>query len=139
MRPAGLVVLFLTVIAIAACGGEDDAAQAEETVSEAITGIAEGDAGKVCSKLTPAAEKKVLATLRKNPIGPNIRAKSCEDAVTKFHAGLSQAIRNALLDGEVEDAKLDGDKAVVHVLGAGLDVELRKRDGTWLITGGFFD
>ena len=43
-----------------------------------------------------------------------------------------------LRDGEVEDTRLDGDKAVVHVTGAGMDIELEKISDRWMITGGLF-
>jgi hypothetical protein len=138
MRLASLTALLLVAPAISACG-HDDAADAEATVSSAISGIAAGDAGKVCSKLTPAAEKKVLVALRNNPVGPNIKAKTCAEALTKLHASLTQAQRNVLVDGEVGDAKITGDTATVHVVGAGMDVELQKRHDTWVITGGFFN
>lgn len=138
MRLASLTALPLVALAIGACGA-DDAADAEETVSSAISGIAAGDAAKVCSKLTPAAEKKALVALRDNPVGPDIKAKTCEEALTKLHASLTKAQRAVLVDGEVGDAKINGDKATVHVVGAGMDVELAKRNDAWVITGGFFN
>jgi len=138
MRLASLTALLSAALAIGACGA-DDAADAESTVSSAISGIAAGDADKVCSKLTPAAEKKVLVALRDNPVGPDIEAKTCEEALAKLHASLTKAQRAVLVDGEVADAKVTGDKATVHVVGAGMDVELQKRNDSWVITGGFFN
>ena len=138
MRLASLIALPSIALAIGACAN-NDAADAEATVTSAISGIAAGDAKKVCSKLTPAAQTKVLAALRHNPVGPDIKAKTCEEALTKLHASLTKAQRAVLVDGEVGDAKLDGDKATVHVVGAGMDVELQKLDDKWLITGGFFN
>jgi hypothetical protein len=137
MRLASLTALMAVAFAIGACGGNNDAADAEATVSSAIKGIAAGDAGKVCAKLTPAAKNKVLVALLHNPVGPDIRAKTCEEALTKLHASLTQAQKNVLVDGEVGDAKVNGDKARVHVVGAGMEVELQKRNDKWLISGGF--
>jgi 2',3'-cyclic-nucleotide 2'-phosphodiesterase (5'-nucleotidase family) len=136
MRLATLIAPTLVALAIGACG-TNDAADAEATVSSAIKGIAAGDAGKVCAKLTPAAKDKVVVVLRHNPIGRDIKAKTCEEALTKLHASLTQAQKNVLVDGEVGDAKVKGDKATVHVVGAGMEVELQKQDDRWLITGGF--
>lgn len=138
MRSSSISALALVALAIGACG-RDDAADAEETVSSAISAVAAGDADKVCSKLTPAAETKVLVALRNNPVGPDINAKTCEEALRKLHASLSAAQRAVLVDGEVGDAKVEGDKATVHVVGAGMDVELEKRNDKWVITGGFFN
>ncbi len=95
-----------------------------------------GDAGKVCDQLTAAAKKELLATLADNPLGfDDIHAKTCEEGIAKLHDALPQPIRAVLADGEVEDAKVDGDTATVHVVGAGTDAELRKIDGVWKITG----
>jgi hypothetical protein len=138
MRLACPTALLAIALAIGACG-TDDAADAEATVSSAISAIAAGDAGKVCSKLTPAAEQKALVALRNNPVGPNIHARTCEEALTKLHASLTKAQKAVLVDGEVGDAKVTGDRAKVHVVGAGMDVELHKRDDAWVITGGFFN
>ena len=137
MRFAGLSVLLLIAFVVGACG-QDDAADAEATVSSAISGVAAGDAGKVCGKLTPAAEKKVLVELRHNPVGPDINAKTCEEALTKLHASLTKAQRAILVDGEVGDAKVKGDKATVRVIGVGMTADLQKIDGKWMITGGLF-
>jgi hypothetical protein len=138
MRSASLTALLFVALAVGACGGSD-AADAEKTVSSAISGVAAGDAGKVCSKLTPAAAKKALVALRHNPVGPDINAKTCQEALTKLHASLTAAQKAVLVDGEVGDAKVHGDKATVHVVGAGMDVELQKRNDSWVITGGFFN
>ncbi len=136
MRAAVLAALLVAIL-IAGCGG--DAADAQDTVSAAISGLAAGDERKVCAQLTAGAEKQLLAVLADNPLGfPDIHAATCEEAITKLHAALSPPVRAVLEDGEVDDAKLDGDKAVVHVVGAGMDVELEKISGSWKITGGLF-
>ncbi len=136
MRAAVLAAALVAVL-IAGCGG--DAADAQETVSAAISGLATGDEQKVCAQLTAGAEKQLLAVLADNPLGfPDIRAETCEAAITKLHDALSAPIRAVLEDGEVDDARVDGDTAVVHVVGAGMDVELEKISGRWKITGGLF-
>ena len=38
----------------------------------------------------------------------------------------------------MQDTRLDGETAVVHVTGAGMDIELEKVDDRWMITGGLF-
>ena len=138
MRRASLIGLLLAALAAGACG-RDDAGDAEQTVSSAVTAVAKGNAAEACSKMTAAAQRKLLVALRSNPVGKPIRAGTCEDGLKKFHASLSQAIRDVLVDGEVGEAKVVGDKATVMVIGAGLDVQLAKRKGKWLITGGFLD
>ena len=136
MRRTGLAALLLLAVAGAGCGGSPSP---EETVSTAVSGLSKGDEQAVCDQFTPAAKRKLLAVLADDPpLVEEVRAATCEEAITKVHAQLSQPIRAVLEDGEVDDAKIDGDRAVVHVTGAGIDVELRKLDEEWKIVGGFF-
>jgi hypothetical protein len=133
MRAAFLAAVLLALLA-SGCGGDE--AAVEDTVTAAVSGLAKGDGDQVCDRLTAGAKRKLLATLADNPLGfANIRAKTCVEGITKLHAELPQPIRAVLTDGEVEDAKVTGDRATVHVVGVGTDAELRKVDGTWKITG----
>jgi len=137
MRAAVLASLLVAAL-VAGCGG--DSAKAEDTVSAAISGLSKGDAKKVCSQLTVAAEKKLLVVLADNPLGyPDIKAGTCEEAITKLHSQLDKPTRAVLEDGEVDKAKVSGDKATVHVTGAGMTLDLQKISGKWMITGGLFD
>ncbi len=136
MRPA-LVASLLIAALIAGCG--DSSPSPEETVSTAISGLAKGDEKKVCAQVSPEGEEKLLVVLRDNPLNLIVNASSCEEAIVKLHAMLSKAIRAAMQDGEVDDAKVTGDKAVVHVPGFGMDVELEKVDEKWQITGGLLN
>jgi hypothetical protein len=132
------VVAAVLVAALpAGCGGGSPSP--EETVSRAISGLSAGDEKKVCAQLSPEGERRLLVVLRDNPLGLIVVAESCEEAITKVHAKLSKPIRAALQDGEVDDAKVTGDKAVVHVPGFGMDVELEKAADEWKITGGLLN
>lgn len=137
MRAAVLATLLVAALA-AGCGG--DSANAEETVSAAISGLSEGDAGKVCAQLTAGAQKQLLVVLADNPLGyPDIKAANCQEAITKLHAALDEPTRAVLQDGEVDEAKVNGNKATVHVTGAGMTLDLQKISDKWMITGGLFD
>ena len=137
MRSGSLALLSVVALLAAGCGG--DAADAEDTVSSAVSGLAEGDGKQVCGKMTVAAQKQILALLADNPLGfPDIKARTCVEGIEKLHAALSQAQRNILVDGEVGEAKITGDKAKVRVIGVGMEADLQKLDGTWKITGGLF-
>ena len=137
MRAGLLAVLVIAAFLAAGCGSEAD--KAEDTASKAISGLAMGDEQQVCDQLTPAAQRKLLAVLADNPLGfPDIRAANCEEAITKLHAELPPEIKAALEDGEVDEAKVEGEKAVVHVTGFGMDLELEKISDDWMITGGLF-
>jgi len=136
MRPAVVASLLIAAL-LAGCGG--DSASPEDTVSKAISGLSAGDEKKVCAQLSPEGERRLLLVLRDNPLNLIVEAETCEEAITKLHAKLSKPIRDALRDGEVEDAKVTGDKAVVHVPGFGMDVELEKVAEEWKITGGLLN
>jgi hypothetical protein len=139
MRSASLALLAVAALLAAGCGG-NDAGDAESTVSTAVSGLAKGDARTVCEQLTPAAQRRVLAVLATGPLGLTpIKATSCVRAIGKLHAALPQVIRNILVDGEVGSAQVNGDKAKVRVIGAGMTADLQKIDGTWKITGGLFE
>ena len=104
-----------------------------------MSGLSKGDEKKVCDQLTEPAKRTLLEVIADDPpIIEPVQAKTCEEAIVKVHAQLSQPIRAVLEDGEVDDAKITGDKAVVHVTGAGADVNVQKIDGEWKITGGLF-
>ena len=138
MRSVTLALLAVAVLMAAGCGASD-ASKAQDTVSAAVSGLGTGNGKKVCDQLTAAAQKQILALLADNPLGfPNIKATSCVQGITKLHAALSQAQRNILVDGEVGDAKITGDKAKVRVTGLGMQADLQKIDGRWMITGGLF-
>jgi hypothetical protein len=134
---AAVLAAALIVLLVAGCGGDE--AAAEDTVSTAISGLAEGHEQQVCDQLTAGAKKKLLAALADNPLGfRNIRAKTCEEGIAKLYDSLGEPIRAVLRDGEVQDTRINGDKAVVHVTGAGMDIELQKISDRWMITGGLF-
>lgn len=137
MRAAALATLLVAAL-VAGCGG--DSAKAEDTVTAAVSGLSNGDAKKVCAQLTVGAEKKLLVVLADNPLGyPDIKAATCQEAITKLHSQLDKPTRAVLEDGEVDEAKVNGDKATVHVTGAGMTVDLQKISDKWMITGGLFD
>lgn len=137
MRIAWLTALLLIALATG-CG--DSSPSPEDVTSAAVSGLSKGDEKKVCAQLTEPAKAKLLRVLADDPpIVGTINASSCEDAIAKVHAKLSQPIRAVLEDGEVDEAKVTGDKAVVHVTGAGTDVQLQKIGDEWKITGGIFE
>jgi len=137
MRIAVLAGLLLAAL-VAGCG--DSSPSPEDVTSAAVSGLSKGDEKKVCAQLTEPAKKKLLRVLADDPpIVDPIRAATCEEAIVEVHAQLTKPIRAVLEDGEVDEAKIDGDKAVVHVTGAGTDVELQKIADEWKITGGLFN
>jgi predicted lipoprotein len=138
MRSVSLALLAAVVLMVAGCGNSD-ASQAQDSVSAAVSGLGTGNGKKVCDQLTAGAQKQILALLADNPLGfPDIKATSCVEGITKLHAALSQAQRNVLVDGEVGDAKVKGNKATVRVIGLGMQADLQKIGGKWMITGGLF-
>jgi hypothetical protein len=138
MRSVTLALLAAAALLAAGCGG-NDADAAKQTVSTAISGLAKGDATTVCKQLTPDGARKVMRVLATGPLGlAPIRATTCREAIGALHDALPKVIRDVLVDGEVDNAKVTGDKATVHVVGAGMTAQLQKVGGSWKITGGLF-
>lgn len=136
MRATLLATLLLAGLA-AGCG--ESTPTPEDVVSTAVSGLAVGDEKRVCAQLTEPAKRKLLDVIAGNPpIIEPVQASTCEEAITKIHAQLTEPVRDVLRDGEVDEAQITGDKAVVHVTGAGTDVELQKVSDEWKITGGLF-
>ncbi len=134
---AAVIASLLLAVAAAGCG--DSAPSPEEVTSAAVSGLSKGDEKKVCAQLTEPAKRKLLEVIADDPpIIQPVEASTCEEAIVKIHAQLTKPIRAVLEDGEVEEAKITGDRAVVHVTGAGTDVELQKVSDEWKITGGLF-
>ena len=102
------VVAVLVAGLLAGCGSSNPSP--EDVVSSAISGLAAGDEKKVCAQVSPAGERRLLVVLRDNPLGIVVEATSCEEAISKLHAKLTKPIRAAMADGEVDDAKVTGDK-----------------------------
>lgn len=134
-----VVVASLLIAALLSACGDSPNPSPESVVSTAISGLAKGDEKQVCAQVSPEGERKLLVVLRDNPLNLIVRADNCEEAITKLHAKLSQPIRNAMQDGEVDKAQITGDEAVVHVPGFGMDVELKKIDEEWKISGGLLN
>ena len=138
MRPATLALLAAAALLAGGCGGSDKK-EAEHTVSTAVSSLAKGDAKTVCDQLTPGGARQVMKVLATGPLGLDpIRATTCREAIGALHDALPKVIRNVLVDGEVDNAKVTGDRATVHVVGAGMTAELQKVGGSWKITGGLF-
>jgi len=139
MLRCSLTLLVLAALLSGGCGASD-ADRAQSTVSAAVSGLAKGDAKKVCDQLTAGAQRKVLKVLATGPLGLDpIHAPTCRTAVTELHDALPKVIRDVLVDGEVGDAKVTADKATVKVIGAGMTADVQKIDGDWKITGGLFE
>lgn len=137
MQRALLAGLVSALLLATGCGGSPSP---EDVASDAVSGLSAGDEKKVCAQLTEPAKKKLLAVLADDPpLVKPIKARTCEEAITKVHAQLTEPIRAVLADGEVDDAQVDGDKAIVHVTGAGVDLELQKISDEWKITDGLFN
>lgn len=138
MRPVALAVLAAAALAGAGCGSSPEG-DAKKTVSAAISGLSKGNAKKVCDQLTVGAQRQLLVVLADNPLGfPDIKASNCREAITKLHAALTPEVRAVLEDGEVDRARVTGDTATVHVVGAGMTAKLRRFGDKWKITGGLF-
>ena len=129
MRRAAPLICVLALLA--GCGGgEDDEAQAEQTVRDFVTATREGDAGAFCEDLVTQEflEQASGAT-------GDQASESCKrqfKSLTGIEVRLVRIVRT----------KVDGDSArVTAVLGRGgqnlpQTFRLKKEDGDWKLAGG---
>lgn len=141
MRPLSLALLAVLMLVAAGCGGGGKKEPTpEDVVRTAVIALGKGDAQGVCDQLNGDAKRKLVAGLRTGPQGlPKIVSTNCVDGITKVFAKLPAPIRAQLAKGKVDKATITGDTATVRVSLTTLRTELAHTNGTWLISGGFFE
>jgi hypothetical protein len=141
MRLLSLALLAVLALAAAGCGGSGkQESSPEDVVKAAVVALGKGDAQGVCAQLNGDAKRKLVAGLRTGPQGlPKIVSTNCVDGIKKVFAKLPAPIRAQLVKGKVDKATITGDTAKVRVSLTTLRTELARTNGTWLISGGFFE
>jgi hypothetical protein len=141
MRLLSLALLAVLALAAAGCGGSGKKESSpEDVVKAAVVALGKGDAQGVCAQLNGDAKRKLVAGLRTGPQGlPKIVSTNCVDGIKKVFAKLPAPIRAQLVKGKVDKATITGDTAKVRVSLTTLRTELARTNGTWLISGGFFE
>jgi hypothetical protein len=143
MRAISVALLVTTALLAAGCGGggdSSDSATPEDVASTAASALGKGELQKVCDQLNGAARRELVIGLRRGVQGlPKIKSTNCLTGITQVYAALPEAIRKILSQGRVDKATITGDTAKVRISSTTLRTELRKSDGAWLISGGFFE
>jgi hypothetical protein len=127
--PRAAVPLALAVLALAACGGESDAENAEGVVREFVEATGEGDTDRLCNELLSPAF-----------IAETTGSKPGDTASCKRALGEAPSLRLRLV--EIRRTSVDGDEAtvlaVLRVQGRRHPREFRleKLDGEWKLAGG---
>jgi hypothetical protein len=125
-RIATACVGVIALLGVAACGGGDDEGDAEDTVRNFATALADKDGKKACDQLSEDAKNQFEEAGQK-----------CEDLLQLAFASISEEERNELKDID-PDVSVDGDNATAKVpnIGEGGDseIKLKKEDGDWKIT-----
>ena len=125
-RIATACVGAIALLGVAACGGGDDEGDAEDTVREFTTALADKDGKKACDQLAEDAKNQFEQSGQK-----------CEDLLQLAFASISEEERNQLRDIE-PDVSVDGDNATAKVPNIGeegdSEIKLKKEDGDWKIS-----
>jgi hypothetical protein len=126
-RIATACVGVIALLGVAACGGGDgDEGDAEDTVKNFATALADKDGKKACDQLSQDAKNQFEQA-----------GQNCEDLLQLAFASISEEERNELKDIE-PDVSVDGDNATAKVPNIGeegdSEIKLKKEDGDWKIT-----
>ena len=118
------LALLVVIGLLAPACGSDEEDEVREAVTTYLKAVAEGDGPKACGRLTPAAQRQLVASV--------FGARDCNQAVDLFAERLPDRVKSRMRDPEIEDVEVDGSRATVRVK----DVEqgaLEKVDGEWKI------
>ena len=135
MRGRQLIMLLaITVLPMAACGGDDETSTPAGTVRAYNDAVADGDGERACGYLDPAAQEE----LRQSTQGEARR--SCKEVIDLLADFNDEATKDRLRDAEVS-ASEEGDRAAARLESpdgfGGPDrrqtIELRRTDGEWKI------
>ena len=125
----------MLVLAVAGCGGGDDAPPDSEAVSDAVTGYAHafggGDGDKACELLTPEARDAFVKR-----VTSLVGTTDCAEAMTKLQSFAGPNVTGPFQDATVRGVQVDGDRATADLVAGGHteQVTLEKHDGDWLLT-----
>lgn len=123
--------------AITACG---NAGTTEEEVTKSVrnwtAALSEGNGEAACSRMTPVAQAELAAFARMYAkTGP---AAGCPANVRRFTAKLTGIPRRQMHDADVDDIRIEGDRADVTMADGGPNELVLRRDGDdWRIEHGF--
>jgi hypothetical protein len=126
---AALALVALT----AGCGsggGRGDIEHAQDAVRDYVTGIAEGDGHRSCSRMSGEAQEQLADQLAEQE--PQRGIDSCEEAVERLGELLADEDPQPLRDPQI-DVTLNRDKAIASVEDGPSDLTVIKVDGEWLV------
>jgi hypothetical protein len=134
-------LLTCALIAASGCGSEpqSDAKAAPGAVAKARTGLLEGDGKKACDQFTEPARRQLTATLA--AIAGGSVLVPCAEVAGSVKRLIPPLDRRRIENLGLQLSAIQGSTAIVQVQGdpsipgAGLTVDLQKRDGRWLISG----
>ncbi len=148
-RAFAALLVGIAATLLAACGGGGSGgnstnngggstASPTSAVKTYLSAIADGDANRACSVLSPAMQSQALREARSQ--GVPVKNSTCPGLFSEVLAAahFTAAQRSRLIDAKVTSVTVHGNKATVALKGASQAVGLTKAGGKWLITGGTF-
>ena len=138
MRRCELVVGVVVLVALAGCGGDDEASP-EDTVKTYFSAFLDGDGELACKQLTGEAKREAVDFA--NERLPEASIGTCEDVIVELHKSFGEDEKATLSAPKVSTTprKVTGDTARIEVRGTTVTAELRRSGGLWLISGGLFE
>jgi tetratricopeptide (TPR) repeat protein len=135
-KTKNLGLALAAVAVLAGCGGGgSDKDKAQAVVKTYLGALADGDGEKACDQMTGELKRETVDTLPQDvPALKNLA--SCKEVVAVIADNIGGDEKQKLRNIKFAATTVNGDEATVKVEGATSDVELRKSDGRWYISGG---
>ena len=124
--------MALVTLSLAACGGPSDTERIRSLVTDYVKAFSAGDGPKVCSLLTPAAQREIQQA------AGLLRGKDCAATITSVAKMSVAADANAVQKFHAGNVVVDGNEAGVVIEPASPGTKptrLVKVDGKWLFDG----
>jgi hypothetical protein len=134
MRLPPAIVALALAAAIAGCGGDDGADDADEVrqvTRDYLTALAAGNGRRACEQLTEQARREAIETVTAAFL--DAEDVTCEEAIAELSADIAEDRKRALLNPEISDVEIEGDRAEVRVKSVNGSTTLSRVGDAWRV------
>ena len=133
-----MTILALAAMALAAgCGGDGNGgggpdAQVTKAVEDYVTAVAAGNGRRACDQMTSGAQKEAVEIV--TAAFTDSGGIGCEEAIGELSKDAAPESKKAMLNPEISDVEIEGDKATAKVKGLSEPAQLAKVDDAWKLS-----
>ncbi len=135
--PISGAIVLVTALLLMGCGSsrnEDEEEAVAKTVFSYIHAVVGGDGQAACESLTRPQARTALKGARVK--FPELKARSCADALSKVGERLAPDVATALLAAPLMNIQTEDGKARAELIGGSTVIRLMRSDDRWLISAG---